>query len=190
MMISRFAYVCLHSRVLPFGINLVFFLDMIHWLYRNIGTRQVAHVTWQWLTDRRAILRLFLIHHSLQLIRALSKQHDGDRCEENLEVKEERLILYVVEIKEDHLSEPKMTAAANLPEARDARLDGVPTLQGQPEFCAAGVFLEIVDGEWARTDEAHLPSKRTSDWMDGSPAREEFLDGQSDILHDLSKKQR
>ena len=46
------------------------------------------------------ILRLLLIHHSLQLIRTPAKQHDRDRGEENLEIKDHRLVLNVVAIKQ------------------------------------------------------------------------------------------
>ena len=51
------------------------------------------------------ILRLLLIHHSLQLIRTFAEQHNGDRCEEDFQVEEQRLVFDVVAIQEHHLAE-------------------------------------------------------------------------------------
>ena len=48
---------------------------------------------------------------------AFPEQNDGYSCKHDLEVKEQRLVLDVIEIQKNHFLESDMTSAGNLPES-------------------------------------------------------------------------
>ena len=53
--------------------------------------------------------------HPLSSIRPLPEQHHRNRCKENLQIEEHRLILCVVEIEKDHFTKTDMASSGDLP---------------------------------------------------------------------------
>src|SRR3990172_2301376 len=89
-------------------------------------------------------------------IRPLPKQHHRNRRKHNLQIKQQRLILDVVEIQKNHFLESDMTSAGNLPESCDPGLEFFPVLDRLPEFRFLFHFLKILHRQRSGSNETHV----------------------------------
>src|SRR5947209_694369 len=85
------------------------------------------------------------------LISPVAREYSSRRNQENLEVQPQRPILGVVQIQADHIVEAGPAAAADLPQAGDARLH----LQN-PAPVPQVVSLKLVGDGRTRSDQRHF----------------------------------
>ena len=77
----------------------------------------------------------------------------GTVREQDLHVEPERAAAHVLEVERDHLLERQLRAAADLPQAGDARLDG------EAREPVLGVALDLVLDRRARADQRHVAAQ-------------------------------
>jgi hypothetical protein len=100
----------------------------------------------------RSLPKIVYLRSKFPSLRAFSEEHGGDGSQEDDEVEPERPVVDVAEVHLDPLLEAGDGVAATcLPFAGDAGFDA--------EAAAVGDFgkgLDLVERQWARTDEAHV----------------------------------
>ena len=92
---------------------------------------------------------------SVRLLRPGSQKHDGDRPEQNFQVKPERPIVNVFEVKSHPILEIlDLIATADLPEAGEAGL--------YTQTAAMGQIVEtfnLIHRQWTRPNKTHLAAQ-------------------------------
>ena len=78
--------------------------------------------------------------------------------EENLKVKEDCLVLDVVEVEQNHFTEVNFPPAADLPQARHAGLGLLPEGIVPSEAVVGGNVCQVPHAQWPRPDKTHLAS--------------------------------
>src|SRR5256885_3587373 len=121
-------------------------LEPACWFSATIGLSAASAAVREVSVERANTPRMIIL--SLTLCGPSTAEHDGDGAEEDADVEPERRSLHVREIESVHVAEAEPAAAADLPEAGEARL------HQKPQMHPCGVFGDRVRNIWARSHQA------------------------------------
>src|SRR5437763_10841625 len=84
------------------------------------------------------------------LISVITAQHHGQSSQDNFQIEQERPVLYVEEIKFDHLIKRQTVATRDLPQSSQSRLHIEPL--AMPEL----IGFDLIRNRRARAHDAHV----------------------------------
>lgn len=125
------------------------------------------------------------------LICTLAEKNNGDSLEEYFNIKQDRLVLGVIQIQKNHLPKTKVTSSGNLPESCHTRFSLRPVPEISAEMIPLLQEFEIKNRQRAGPDKAHLALKNIEElwqFVNTVAAYEPADFGEARVVLDLEQR--